>query len=158
MYTTQIAPSQTYNAYSLKALESPQYIPLQTLSAPSIIQAAPQPQLTTPLYQSTSLLVTPQPQPQLVNSTIQTSYIAAPTIQLTVPVQQYQPKLIPAIPYPKFIPPTPTPQEGMASAHCPTIYQFYKHVPVVQPITQQGSQYQTLSHSVVPTGSFMVVQ
>ncbi len=153
MYTTQIDPSQTYNAYSLKTLETPQYIPIQTLSVPSIIQAAPQPQLATPMYQSTSLLVTPQPQPQL----FQTSYIAAPTMQLAVPVQQYQPKLIPAIPYPKFIPPTPNPQKKM-TAHYPTIYQFYKHVPVVQPITQQGPQCQTLSHSVVPTGSFMVVQ
>ena len=154
MYVSQIVPTQTYNAYPLKTLQSPQYIPLQTLTFPSMIQAQPQPQLSNSIYQTTSLLV---PQPQLVNPTIQTSYIAAPQMQMAFPVQQYQPKLIPAIPYSKFIPPTPTPQKGMGTAQGPTIYQFYKHVPVFQTSTQKGAQYQTLSHSVVPTGSFMIV-
>ena len=137
MYTSQIVPTQTVNPFTIKTLNSPQYIPLQTLIAPQTIQAPLQPQLTNSMYQTTSLVQTPQ-------------------VQMTLPVQQYQPKLIPSIPYQRFIPPTPSPQNQIAQG--PKIYQFYKYVPVVQPPTQQGPQFQTTSHSIVPTGSYMIVQ
>ena len=156
MYTSQIVPTQTVNPFEIKTLNSPQYIPLQTLIAPQTIQAPLQPQLTNSMYQTRSLIVNPQPQP-LLNSMYQTtSLVQTPQVQMTLPVQQYQPKLIPSIPYQRFIPPTPSPQNQIAQG--PKIYQFYKYVPVVQPPTQQGPQFQTTSHSIVPTGSYMIVQ
>ena len=137
MNTSQIVPTQTVNPFEIKTLNSPQYIPLQTLIAPQTIQAPLQPQLTNSMYQTTSLVQTPQ-------------------VQMTLPVQQYQPKLIPSIPYQRFIPPTPSPKNQIAQG--PKIYQFYKYVPVVQQPIQQGSQYQATTHSIVPTGSYMIVQ
>ena len=120
--------------------------------------------LLTPVQPVTTAYVPVQPQPSISyvlvpqTQTVTTAYIPVTT---PMPIVNQKP-LQPAIPYHKFIPPTPTKR----APDVPKIYQFYHYVPVVQ--TTGGVQtveqqiqpvpiYQTLDAQLVPTMNYTVV-
>ena len=146
MYTSQIQPElQTPLSLSTPILQTSQIIPVQPAMMQTLVQI-PQPQQ--------SLIQIPQqviqvPQPQPIN------YLMPTTTTQVIPQVQMPPReiTVPAIPYSRFIPPTPTIETNQNSTR---IIQYYKYVPVDQ-IVPAAPQYQTLSAPVMLTNSVPVL-
>ena len=96
------------------------------------------------------------PQPQVAPTNTMT--------QIPMSMPTYQTPSQPAIPYEKFIPPTPMTK---FSDNAPKIYQFYKYVPVVNTtqVTQNNQQvapavpqYKTVTFQTTPNVIYQVIQ